>query len=314
MVSRMSNLPETPTARKVTTIVAAAGPQGILATDVADHFTSEKGDHHVGAWVNILLSRSQRYGYVRRSLKRELPPGETDRRRRSYRWRITEKGMQYVNLPQEPQVTVRDEPPNTRGVMEILAAAGDEGVIGPVVGRSFTLVYDKDDPVHGYLNDNQLQNLQRRLNWSNQILHRLWSQGNAERGGREASPFYHQVPTYRWFITDKGREFLAGGLAEGRRERREAEKQVKARLRAERARTVARLVTEAYEKYDPERTPACERNQAIRDLRGSGATLDAVAGVFGLTRERVRQIVEGVSVGCRCEKHAKVTSGVGWPA
>lgn len=313
MVSRMSTDTTPLNIREVTRIVYDAGPQGILAADVADRFIPTEGDRDLQQQVNLVLSRSTRAGYIRRSLKREMPRGLHGASRKSFRWRITQKGVQYVNGPTLPDITPRGEGPNLRGVMEVLAEAGEAGILGPAVGRHFTLAYAEGSP-RAYLNGNPMQNLQRRMNWTNQILHRLAAQGYAERGTKEASPYYHRVPAYRWFITDKGREYLAGGLAEGRRKRREDEKYVKARLRQERARNAARLVTEAYEKYDPDSTPACVRNQAIRDLRGAGCSLDAVGGVFGITRERVRQILSGVSISCRCPKHAKKNTGVGWPA
>ena len=302
MVSRMSNLPENPTTREVTQVIHDAGPKGILSVEIVDHFTAGEERTWVQPWVFSLLYKAKQLKRIRRSDKREFPEGVPDRRRRAYRWFITDKGREYLRPAPEPEITPLPVKPNPRSVLELLAEAGDEGMTGPVIGRHFTLAYPEGE--HAYLNSARSMNLQRRMNWVNQILHRFASHGYAERGVQEISPFYHNVPAYRWFITDKGREYLASGMAEGCRARRLSNAERAAAWRAERKRRADEAITQAYVEYDPETTPTCVRNQVIRDLRGAGCTMDAIGGVFSLTRERVRQILNGVGVStCRCGKH-----------
>jgi hypothetical protein len=141
------------------------------------------------------------------------------------------------------------------------------------------------------------------LNWTNQILHRFLNKGFVERGSREMSPYYHNVPTYRWYVTDKGREYLDGGMAAGVRARRAATAAAEHQRKDERRNRAAQMITQAYVDYDPATTPQCVRVRVIHELRDAGATLDAIGGVFDLTRERVRQILVGISVNpCRCDQ------------
>jgi hypothetical protein len=270
--------------------------------------TGEHNRQDMQSWVNILLSRKKHEGMVLRSRHRELPVPGGSRKHSSYRWWITEKGVKYLSPAPTPEITPLPEPPTARRVLELLAKAGDEGITGPMIGRHFTLDYDS------YLKLDHSDNLQRRLNWSNQILHRFLAKGFVERGNQEASPWYHNMPAYRWYITDKGREYLDGGMAAGERVRRQAAARAEQERRAARRTRADQLVTQAYVDYDPSTVPSCVRTRVIRELREAGCTLDAIGGVFSLTRERVRQILKGISVNpCRCPKHGIDYSGLGWP-
>jgi len=284
--------------RRAIEIVAAAGDEGIHAAEVARHFQTQNPRYTL-SWTNILLSRAKYGGRVTRTRFRELPPGVTDRRLRAYRWFVTPAGVEYLHPEPPPAITPLGEPPNTRRVLELLAEAGGEGTRGPDIARHFTV----NPPVMPSLGDlgPGSQSLQRRLAWTNQILDRLALHGYVYKGGTEPSPYYHRVPAHRWFITGGGVQYLADGLAEGRRRvRREREAAEAARL-AEHRKRLDDLLTQAYVENDPEKTPACERERVIRKLRGEGCTLQDIGDVFGITRERVRQILVGLRTHpCRC--------------
>jgi hypothetical protein len=48
-------------------------------------------------------------------------------------------------------------------------------------------------------------------------------------------------------------------------------------------------------------TPSCQRTAKIRELQAQHLSLEEIGFVFGITRERVRQIAAGQSVTpCRC--------------
>jgi Sigma-70, region 4 len=284
--------------RQLIEIVAAAGDDGIHATEVAQHFTSKNPERTL-SWTNLLLSRAKCDGRVVRTRHRELPPGVTDRRLRTFRWFVTPAGVEYLNPEPPPVITPLDEPPNTRRVLEILAGAGSEGIRGPDIARYFTIP-DPDMPSLSRVG-NRSQNIQRRLAWVNQILERFELHDHARRGGKEPSPYYHRVPAFRWFITADGVQFLADGLAEGRRRMRD-ERDAAERLRLiEHRKRLADLLTQAYVENDPVTTPACERERVIRKLRDEGCTLQDIGDVFGVTRERVRQIYRGINVHpCQC--------------
>ena len=234
-----------------------------------------------------------------RTPKRQLPPGVTDRRQRSFKWFVTEQGLEYLTPNPPPVITPLDEPPNTRRVLALLAEAGSAGMRGSDIARHFTIP-DPHMPSMGKLG-NRSQSIQRRLAWTNQILERFELHDHARRGGKEPSPYYHNVPVYRWFITPGGVQFLGDGLAEGRRKmRRDREEAERVRLEAFH-KQLADLLTQAYAENDPVTTPQCEREQVMRKLRDAGCTLQDIGDVFGVTRERVRQIIHGLNVNpCQC--------------
>src|SRR6266576_1757751 len=121
--------PGRPAMRQLIEIVAAAD-EGIHATEVAKHFHAQSPAYTL-SWTNILLSRAKCDGRVVRTRHRELPPGVTDRRLRSFRWFITPAGVEYINPEPPPEIIAMDEPPNPRRVLELLAKAGDDGIRGP---------------------------------------------------------------------------------------------------------------------------------------------------------------------------------------
>jgi hypothetical protein len=125
------------------------------------------------------------------------------------------------------------------------------------------------------------------------------------RGGKEPTPYYNNVPVYRWYITPEGVEYLAAGMAAGIRAARVARAKQAEAQRREARRRADDLITQAYIDCDPRTISKCEREQVIRELRSAGCTLDAIGGVFGVTRERVRQILTGYkTTPCTCPRCA----------
>ena len=198
-------------------------------------------------------------------------------------------------------------PPNSEEVLRILKEAGEEGIVGPDIARHFTV---PDPPLSesgirsGKRYTLPMANLQRRLTWTNQILDRFRRRGWVVRGGKEPSRYYNNVPSWRWYVTDAGVEYLAAGMAAGLRAARDAELKRRAAEHAAWQRHLDDMITQAYIDFDPAETPQCERDAAMRTLREAGCTLGSIGGVFGVTRERVRQVLAGIKVRpCRCPKH-----------
>jgi hypothetical protein len=296
-----------PAMRNVLVILGEAGPEGILSTDVARHFNVKDDWNTTISWTNRVLSHAKSVGYARRSGHRQRPPGGNGRKA-AFRWWLQPPGWDYLHPEPPPQIEPLDERPNTRRVLELLKEAGEEGMRGPDIARHFTIP-EPDTPSLGKLGP-QSQSLQRRLTWTNQILDRFALKGYARRGNPEPSPYYHKVPAYRWFVTPEGTGYLAAGMKEGMKQARLAkEERERAVLMAHRRR-LADLLTDAYDKHDPSAVTTCERERVIRELRTQGCTLHDIGGVFGLTRERVRQILKGIHVGpCRCARCADAEAG-----
>lgn len=179
-----------------------------------------------------------------------------------------------------------DGKPSVGRVLEILKEAGDMGATGPEIARHFTTGL-----------------LQRRMVVVNQILYRNRAHDRVIRGPLEPTKYYHRVPTYRWFITPAGVEYLAMGLNEGIRAAQREEQARQQAAQAMRRRKLADMLTDAYMSHDPQTTAPCERERVIRELRQAGCTLHDIGGVFGITRERVRQILTGKKPAiCRCKR------------
>lgn len=160
------------------------------------------------------------------------------------------------------------------------------GATGPEIARHFTAGL-----------------LQRRMVVVNQILSRNRAHARVIRGPLEPTKYYHRVPTYRWFITPAGVEYLAMGLNEGIRAAQIEEQARQQAAMMMHRRKLADMLTEAYFAHDPETTARCERERVIHELRRAGCTLHDIGGVFGITRERVRQILIGRKPGiCRCKR------------
>ncbi len=185
--------------------------------------------------------------------------------------------------------------PSVMGILRVLDAAGDEGLQAGQVAALF------DEPA----------DQSRRNRLVNNHLGYM-SGGKVRRSEhREPSLRYNKVPTYRWWITEDGREYLAAGgmeamIARNRLEglRRGGRRTVRLslhRAQLERASAMAAALP-----------PGCRRarNAFVKELYGSDLTLEEIGGLVGLTRERVRQIARGRLMGqprrrygerpCRC--------------
>src|SRR5580765_1597711 len=114
--------PGRPAMRKLVEIVAAAGDEGIHATEVAKHFTSKYPERTL-SWTNLLLSRAKCDGRIVRTRHRELPEGVTDRRLRAFRRFINPQGVEDLNPEATPVIIPVDGPPTSRKVLELLAEA-----------------------------------------------------------------------------------------------------------------------------------------------------------------------------------------------
>jgi hypothetical protein len=132
---------------------------------------------------------------------------------------------------------------------------------------------------------------QQRSNYASAVLARLDNRGHAERTGIERSPLYRGAPVSRWRITDAGQLVLDTAVA-----REAARTELEARIeQAEQARKTAlddvRAELSALIRDGGMIAVTAEwRAARVRRLRAVPCTLSEIAGVFGVTKERVRQI------------------------
>jgi hypothetical protein len=291
-----------PNTHTVLEALKEAGKTGMLSREIARRFPLDD-ERAALSETNLHLNRALRAGRARRGGK-EPARSPAGRKSRMYRWYITDAGIDYLTPKPLPEVTQLPETPNSRRVLELLKEAGDEGMLGGVLARHFTIPDPHTPSLQGKMAAAS-QNLQRRLAWTNQVLDRFLRHGFVRRGGKEPTPYYNNVPVYRWYITPEGVEYLAAGMAAGIRAARIARAKLKAEQNREARRRADDLITQAYVDCDPSSIYKCEREKMIRELREAGCTLDAIGGVFGVTRERVRQILIGYkALPCECPRCA----------
>ena len=297
MVSNMTHRPNTHT---VLEALKEAGSTGMLSREIARRFPIDD-ERAALSEVNLYLNRALREGRVQRGDK-ESTYSPAGRRSRMYRWYITGTGIDYLTPKPLPEVTQFPETPNSKRVLELLKEAGEEGMLGGVIARHFTIPDPHTPSLQGKMAAAS-QNLQRRLAWTNQVLDRFLRHGWVRRGSKEPTPYYNNVPVYRWYITPEGVEYLAAGMSAGIRAARIARAKQREEKRREDRRRADDLITQAYIDCDPHSIHKCEREKVIRELRAAGCTLDAIGGVFGVTRERVRQILVGYkTTPCECSR------------
>lgn len=176
--------------------------------------------------------------------------------------------------------------PSTLGVLAALATAGDHGLMAGDLSRLFAPRY------HRRGNQQEV----------NQILSTLARNGRARRAAKmEPTEYYHNVPGWRWYITDAGRRYLdAGGKSEIALQRAAyyAQQQQAREAREARRQQATRFAALEFERArigNPTwATRLRARDELIRKFRAEGLlTLDDIGRACDLSRERVRQISAG---------------------
>jgi len=175
--------------------------------------------------------------------------------------------------------------PSVRALLTALDAAGRDGLTTGDLARLF------GNPV----------SLQRRLSHIGNELRRYRDSGYVLRSPQEEpSGYYRNTPVRRWFITPAGSAYLASGMKEGRIARARAAAAQREKERAARELRQEQLLREAADAF-PAGLCRCARDAEIRHLQAEGCTRPAIGAVYGINRERVRQIAAGISVSPWCE-------------
>ena len=132
----------------------------------------------------------------------------------------------------------------------------------------------------------------------NNILRTLAGSGRARKADREErSPHYRNTPVYRWWITAAGLRYLASGLRPDQVLAAEAGRASRAADRRRHAKLIAAARAE-HGKGEPDHV----REQVITELREQGCSWIAIGTVYGISRERARQIYHGLGVSpCLCD-------------
>lgn len=185
--------------------------------------------------------------------------------------------------------------PNSYAIYVLLARAGAEGMQAGELACRFAgpppdLTRRKTDSPRNRL--------------VNTILNQRLEAGLVRRSRRkEPSTVYHNVPTWRWFITAAGLYLSSQGPAWYRAEQEKAKRDRFRQDLEDRFRLRQQAAEQAIaDGYGPH-TPRCQRQPKIVELREQHLTLDEIGLIFGVTREYVRLIVLGRDSPCRCPLH-----------
>jgi hypothetical protein len=189
--------------------------------------------------------------------------------------------------------------PVTSAVLAALAGAGKAGLLAGEIRQLFSYPADTS----------------RRQARVNCVLRQQELMGHVERLGKEPSPFYHNTPCYRWRITGAGQDYADTGGQAGRSARSHARRETSRADRIRRREEVAAAALEAIERAG-EVPPGCRvrRDEVIIWARSRRLPLEWIAQLFGITRERARQIATGKPVRkrpqrCRCPACGAQTLG-----
>lgn len=172
-----------------------------------------------------------------------------------------------------------------QSVLTFLAQAGPGGAITTEIA----LAHDYPASYH------------QRSNRVSQVTLQLAREGCAEPMGTERSPLYRGTPVSRWCLTPAGMARQeAGATREQAAARSTALQGEIARSLAARTGALAAVQAEIAELVRDGGLAAVTkqyRAAAVRRLRAVPCTLTEIGQLFGLTRERVRQIETGPAAG-----------------
>lgn len=163
----------------------------------------------------------------------------------------------------------------TASVLAYLAAAGPEGAVTTVIADAH------DYPV----------TYQHRSNYTSTILARLDDQGYAERTGTERSPRYRGTPVSRWRITRTGRaRFRADAKRAAARAELDARIERAAQARKDALAATRTAIATLVDSGGMAAVTPEWRAATVKELRAVPCTLAEIGELFGITKERVRQI------------------------
>lgn len=176
-----------------------------------------------------------------------------------------------------------------RSVLAFLDEAGPDGATTTTIAQAFDL------PVTH----------QKRSNRASQVLRELGGRDWAVKTGTEPSPLYRNTPVSRWRITDAGhRAVVAAGPDRDSRLPRMAFLDEEAAVHAEKRREAMAGACETIAKRYQTGIgiTRCFRRTMILDLRTVPCTLAEIGELFGIQRERTRQIEMGLERPCACRE------------
>lgn len=150
-------------------------------------------------------------------------------------------------------------------MLRLLASYGDLGVLTGNIVDHFTDPPERD----------------ARNRLCNSSLSRLLIAGEAERLPKERGTRYHGTPSWRWRITSTGRHALAHPRKTKRQQLAEARK-VKAEGKAF-----------LLEQLSRQEVGKGERGEVALIMTDGGFTMQEAGDFLGITRERVRQLIQG---------------------
>lgn len=178
------------------------------------------------------------------------------------------------------ELDIKPEHIGTHQVLALLAQVGKSGMTTTDVALAF------DQP----------RDHQYRSNRASQIMRAAEKQGLVRKGAQEPTYLHNRNPVRRWYITETGKQWVRANDPEAAAERSAALDQ---RMQESAARRAQALQQARDEGFGPG-CPTHARYEKIKELRAVPCTLAEIGELFGITKERVRQIEQGINVPCKC--------------
>lgn len=179
--------------------------------------------------------------------------------------------------------------------------------------RMLTHLRDVGDATSREINDalNPYPHLpdHRARSWIANFLYRNKEYGRVRQVGTVPAE-YHNVPSYRWQITEAGRHYLARKEAGSLDRTRVHQMDPHGPSHRTSDELLMQLDAEAQDKDWGPHTPVQERVGTAIDMYERGASYQVIADFFGVSRETIRLDVQGLNRSSKIRKELRENNGV----
>lgn len=188
------------------------------------------------------------------------------------------------------QTTLLEKQLTTTAALRLLVQAGEAGLTATEIAVQFTL------PVRYWARSNRVSQIMRNLETRGYV--RPGKREPTTRYGMRDLPGYAGAPVRRWYATEAGAERIA--MLDRIAARRAEHERLIADTARQRAAALASIGRELAARTAAGTVTKHWRRAVIAELRQVPCSLQEIGTLFGISRERVRQIEAGREDPCRC--------------
>lgn len=188
------------------------------------------------------------------------------------------------------QTTLLEKQLTTTAALRLLVQAGEAGLTATDIAVQFTL------PARYWARSNRVSQIMRNLEARGYV--RPGRREPTTRYGERDLPGYAGAPVRRWYATEAGAERIA--MLDRVAARRAEHERLAAEHEKRRAAALAGVVSELAARTAAGTVTKHWRRTTIAELRQVPCSLQEIGTLFGISRERVRQIEAGREDPCQC--------------